>query len=77
MVTAGKARKFSEPDDERVSTRRNLEAQYGLGRGNDNQVGAQQFSGQEGFTPITQSGLEDPTKVQVRGSQMSGALGFS
>jgi len=70
----GKARIFSS-DDESLN-RRAVEEQYALGRNNDNTTGGLQFGAQEGFTPIQQTGLLDTTKVQIRGSQMAGPLGF-
>lgn len=75
MVFAGKARRFAQEDDFFTQNRRRGETFWALSQGNDSQVGAQQFSAQEGFTPITQSGLQDTTKVLVGGSQWSGGMG--
>jgi len=74
-LVAGKARVFKNSESPSAN-KRNKFALYALGRGNDNQTGSYQFSSQEGFTPINQTGLEDSTKALTTGSQFSGGWGF-
>lgn len=73
-MVAGKARRLGKNTG--LSEKRNKFALYGLGRQNDSQVGAEQFSSQEGFTPINQTGLQDTSKALGDGSQFGGAIGF-
>ncbi|KKN26841.1 hypothetical protein LCGC14_0870730 [marine sediment metagenome] len=73
-MVAGKARRLGK--DTGLSQKRNKFSLYALGRQNDSQVGAEQFSSQEGFTPINQTGLQDTSKALGDGSQFGGAIGF-
>ena len=74
-MVAGKARRYGSGGN--LPAKRNKFALYGLGRNNDSQIGGEQFSSQEGFTPINQTGLQDVSKALASGSQLSGALGFN
>lgn len=76
-MVAGKARRFGSPSASHTARIRNQDALYGLERGNDAQIGGQQFGSQEGFTPIAQTGLQDTSKAFGSGQQFTGGIGFN